>query len=260
MAGFISRFARARRIERQPRMGCFEPDQIPVFTRLADEFAIFNYWYSPMPGPTCRTGSSRMQALPADIPRVPAVSMPRRLHLKNGTIYDQLAEAGKSWRIYFGDLPQAIGISQLRSRDSWRSFCIPSQVLQDVKAGKLPTYSFLEPKYDAFGHFIDGDSMHPQNDVGYGERLIKDVYEALRNSKYWPTMMLIVTFDEHGGFYDHVPSSCCASDGRRHAICVSNATIRLRPLRSACADGRGLGLYRPTDRDREQIGRSVLHL
>jgi hypothetical protein len=55
--------------------------------------------------------------------------------------------------------------------------------------------------------------MHPLDDVTRGEQLIKDVYEAIRNSPHWETSLLVVTFDEHGGFYDHVPPPAAVPPG-----------------------------------------------
>jgi hypothetical protein len=72
-------------------------------------------------------------------------------------------------------------------------------------------FVWIEPKYgaDKFditgpGNFTCGNSMHPLDDVTRGEKLIKKVYEVIRNSPHWEKSLLIVTFDEHGGFYDHV--------------------------------------------------------
>src|SRR5208337_124762 len=61
-------------------------------------------------------------------------------------------------------------------------------------------------QYDTGGNYANGNSMHPLNDVRLGEQLVKLVYEMIRQSPvYWVNTMLIITFDEHGGFYDHVP-------------------------------------------------------
>ena len=62
----------------------------------------------------------------------------------------------------------------------------------------------IEPGYDAFSDYEDGNSHHPLGSVKAGELLIKQTYEALRKSPIWESSMLIVTYDEHGGFYDHV--------------------------------------------------------
>jgi len=67
-------------------------------------------------------------------------------------------------------------------------------------AGTLPAYTFLEPNFSA-----GGNSQHPNYDVAQGEQLIHDVYYALRNGPGWNDTLLIITYDEHGGNYDHVP-------------------------------------------------------
>src|SRR5262249_11658881 len=66
--------------------------------------------------------------------------------------------------------------------------------------GTLPAYTFLEPSFGA-----NGNSQHPNYDVALGENLMFDVYTALRNGPKWHATLLIVTYDEHGGNYDHVP-------------------------------------------------------
>jgi phospholipase C len=82
-----------------------------------------------------------------------------------------------------------------------------SYFAQDVQNGLLPEYTFIEPCYGGFlsSNFAAGNSMHPQDDIRKGDALIQQVYETLRNSNYWQDTMLIITFDEHGGFFDHVP-------------------------------------------------------
>jgi phospholipase C len=67
-------------------------------------------------------------------------------------------------------------------------------------AGILPPYTFLEPDFGA-----GGNSQHPNYDVSLGEQLIRDVYYAVRNGPGWNETLLLITYDEHGGNYDHVP-------------------------------------------------------
>jgi phospholipase C len=70
---------------------------------------------------------------------------------------------------------------------------------EDVKSGKLPQYSFLEPRL-----LVDGNDQHPPRDIRLGEQLIHDVYESIRQSGR-TDILLVLTYDEHGGCYDHVP-------------------------------------------------------
>ena len=76
---------------------------------------------------------------------------------------------------------------------------------EDVADGDYDAaYTFIEPSYDPFSDFYSGNSYHPLASVQAGEVLIKRTYEALRKSPIWDSSLLIITFDEHGGFYDHV--------------------------------------------------------
>ncbi|MGA9994541.1 MAG: alkaline phosphatase family protein [Pyrinomonadaceae bacterium] len=72
---------------------------------------------------------------------------------------------------------------------------------RDAKKGILPSYSFLEPQYSP----PDQNDQHPPSDIRPGEKLIADVYNAVVNSPQWKETLLIITYDEHGGSYDHFP-------------------------------------------------------
>jgi phospholipase C len=65
------------------------------------------------------------------------------------------------------------------------------------------SYVFIEPSYDVTNDYKNSTSQHPLTDITLGEGLIKETYEAIRNSPYWNSSVLIITWDEHGGFYDH---------------------------------------------------------
>jgi len=84
---------------------------------------------------------------------------------------------------------------------------------EDVAANNLPEYTFIEPNYDTGHNYQNGNSMHPLNDIREGEKLVKKVYETLRGSSFWVGVALIITFDEHGGFYDHVPPPATVATG-----------------------------------------------
>jgi phospholipase C len=78
-----------------------------------------------------------------------------------------------------------------------------------ASGGTLPAFTFLEPSWSS-----TGNSQHPNYDVALGEQLIHDVYEALRGGPGWPQTLLVITYDEHGGCYDHVapPSGATPPD------------------------------------------------
>jgi phospholipase C len=129
------------------------------------------------------------------------------------TVFDRLSARGVSWRVYFDDsnvfsLTRALHRS-LQARaldDNFRPF---SSFRGDCEAGRLPAYAFIEPRL-----FVNHNDMHPpvllnpfvDSSILAGELLINDVYEAVRaNPAAWQKTLLVVTFDEHGGCYDHVP-------------------------------------------------------
>jgi phospholipase C len=191
-------------------MQCFAYKQVPYITSLAQQFALFNFWYSSLPGPTWPNRFFVHSATSGGLTDSPGTDqIVQGFSFQGGTIYETLAAAGKDWRIYHDGLPQSAGIDTLRQAyvDPFTThFREMKFFAQDVQAGNLPEYTFIEPNYDSGDDYENGNSMHPLNDISKGDLLVKQVYETLRaNDLYWPQTMLVVTFDEHGGFFDHVP-------------------------------------------------------
>jgi len=198
-------------------MGCFQPDQLPILTTLATEFALFNFWYSSLPGPTWPNRFFIHAATSGGLTDSPSTGqILSGFAFANGTIYERLRDGGKDWCIYHDGLPQAAGITNLRDEYINRfteKFQGMDHFFDDLEKTDLADYNFIEPRYDPGNNYLDGNSMHPLNDIRKGERLVKRVYEALRNSQYWADTMLIITFDEHGGFYDHQPPPATTQTG-----------------------------------------------
>ena len=129
------------------------------------------------------------------------------ISFENGTIFDALRRAKVPFRIYAGDqFPQVgllSGISLYSDVDDFANFA------GDVNDPTYDAaYTFIEPRYDTISQNLGlpfvNNSQHPANSVELGEALIKTVYETIRNSPHWNQSMLIITWDEHGGFFDHV--------------------------------------------------------
>jgi phospholipase C len=112
--------------------------------------------------------------------------------------------AGHTWTVYFGDHAQAFGISSLH-RYADVNFRRLETFAADVAADALPSYAFLEPPYmDAPGN--PAADQHPPHHLLDGERLIAQVYDTLRGTEaVWRKSLLVLLYDEHGGFFDHVP-------------------------------------------------------
>jgi phospholipase C len=124
---------------------------------------------------------------------------------KNGTVFDALAAKSPTpWRIYAGgNFPNVAALKGVHEPE-----ILPfNDFARDVANPNYPwLYTFIEPNYGDIlnGTYEGGTSQHPLDGVAHGEALIKTVYEAIRKSTHWNTSLLIITWDEHGGFYDHV--------------------------------------------------------
>jgi phospholipase C len=121
---------------------------------------------------------------------------------QNGTIFDALQKKGITRRLYGGDdFPMVSALKGVHLIDI-RHY---SQFTGDLQQSTYPfSYVFIEPSYDVANDYRNGTSQHPLADVNRGEALIKATYEAIRGSAFWESSLLIITWDEHGGFYDHV--------------------------------------------------------
>jgi phospholipase C len=198
-------------------MKCFDtPSQLPVIYELATEFAICDHWFSSLPGPTWPNrffvhGASSggwddsPSTLQTGIWELPGEGF---VYPSGSSIFDALRKKGIEWRVYADETGDLVGrIPQVAAlkRIQWPFDVSPVARLAHDLQGHYPYgYTFIEPNYgDVFnGAYTGGSSQHPMDGVAGGERLIKMVYEAIRASPLWPNSLLVITYDEHGGFYD----------------------------------------------------------
>ena len=213
--GFVSNFA-VDAIPNQPSAGatpggvmqCFDKSILPVLTALAEEFAVCDSWFCSMPGPTWPNRFFALGASSADLDHSPTTANTLLwqtidgFKFQNGSIFDR--GNGFKWRIYAGNkiFTLAHALKGIHIWDVTRY----SKFAADVLDPNYPAqFTWIEPNY---GHvtsdYLGGNSQHPLDGVTGGEALIKATYEAIRNSPLWNSSMLIITWDEHGGFYDHV--------------------------------------------------------
>jgi phospholipase C len=180
-------------------MKCYSPSQ----------FAVCDNWHASLPGPTwpnrffVHAGSSGgLDHSPStgDIALWDSVS---GFSFPNGAIFDRLNSSGLPWRLYAGDNFPIVGaLKGINFTDIHDYSDFASDVSQ---ASYAPAYTFIEPSYGhLWSDFKCGTSQHPLDDVTRGEGLIKATYEAVRNSPLWRSSLSIITWDEHGGFFDHV--------------------------------------------------------
>lgn len=222
-------------------MSCFAtPTQLPVLYQLATEFSVCDQWHSSLPGPTWPNrffvhgaSSSGLDTSPSSAQMAKWELPDEGFKYPNGSIYDSLNAAGIPYRFYndstgypselslYSDDPQngsaAGAVPQVSSLSGVTLLDINSlgHFAKDLQGPYPYPYTFIEPHYGDIVHgtYAGGSSQHPMDDVYGGENLLANVYMAIRNSPYWNTSLLIITYDEHGGLYDSVAPGTAIAPG-----------------------------------------------
>jgi phospholipase C len=196
-------------------MRCCAPGQLPALTALARNFAVCDHWQAAMPGPTLPNRLFACAASSGGLDHSPTNGELAQWQIDGfsfaqGTIFDRLGQGG--WRIFSGnDLPlvsvlKGVNLLEVANFDGF------AEAVADP--GYAYRYTWIEPDYGEFwSSFAGGNSQHPLDGIAPGDALVKATYEAIRQSPHWPTSLLIVTWDEHGGFYDHAAPPAAVPPG-----------------------------------------------
>jgi phospholipase C len=216
MQGFVkSYFTQTNNVDRSHAiMNYFTPDQLPVLTELATEFAVFNGWFSSIPGPTiCNRAFAHYGTSFGQVGMDIFYLLDPIL-----SIYERMVNAGQSSKIYYYDEQSSTMEVVNLLKNEPQVFATFDQFLADCKSGNLPQYSFVEPCYsdhpaDDGGQVLASD-QHPDHDIREGERFIATVFNAIRTiPDLWQSTALLIVYDEHGGLFDHVVPPPCTPDG-----------------------------------------------
>ena len=204
-------------------MGYYDDDMLPFYYGLAKTFTLANRWFCSTP---CQTYPNRRFLMAGtaygliststssiDDPAPP-----------EGTIFERLSHYGVSWKNYFTDLPATAIIPSIIESNPTHITPV-AEFFTDAAAGTLPSVSFVDPEFggldDVAGAIVNsknpvvsqyarfiraqgGDEENPQ-DVQIGEAFVAKVVNAVMSSPKWSRTLLVWTYDEHGGYYDHVP-------------------------------------------------------
>ena len=263
----------------------YTPEQMPVLSVIARGFATFDHWFCDVP--TCTYPNRSFFHAGASSGYVVNTSPPGSFPRTNDveTLFDRLDAAGLTWRVYCDppshySLTGVIHAPRLASRFA-TNFFSTRQFFQDAERGELPTYSFIEPQiigwnhndmHPPFGGVVatmgkalgaeDAASLHfdPPSSLIGGEDLLARVYNAIRSSSSanrsnYLNTTLLVTFDEHGGTYDHVPPPpAVPPDG---AGAPGQMGFRFNRSRRAHPDAGGLRVDPQADRRQRRVSRHV---
>ncbi|CAL5444409.1 unnamed protein product [Camellia sinensis] len=202
MTGFVEQALSMSQNLTETVMKGFKPQNVPVFAALVQEFAVFDRWFCSIPGPTQPNRlfvySATSHGSTSHVKKQLATGYPQQ------TIFDSLHDNGFNFGIYFQNIPTTFFYRNLRKLKYICKFHLYGlKFKKDARDGKLPNLSVIEPRYfDIKG--LPANDDHPSHDVANGQQLVKEVYETLRASPQWNETLLVITYDEHGGFYDHV--------------------------------------------------------
>jgi phospholipase C len=177
-------------------MGYWDETDLPFYAALADVFPLADRWFGSVLAQTYPNRRFLMAGTAAGIVSTTndALTAPAP---PNGTIFDRFQSHGISWRNYFTDLPSAAII--LETLTSYPDhFSRIDSFYTDAAAGTLPAFSLVDPNFDT-------ESEENPQDVRNGEQMAARVINAVMQSPAWPKTMLVWSYDEHGGYYDHVP-------------------------------------------------------
>lgn len=187
---------------------------IPVIAQLASRFLLMDNWFSSMPGPTWPNRLFAHAASSGGLAGSPKLSdvwtalhdPNRSVQFDGGHIFDRFIVAGEPWRVYKSDqLPLVLALKGMVEANLAGQFGDIRSFASDVASpAYAPKYTFIEPAYNASSEFKFGNSHHPWGSLLAGDALVGLVYNALRKSPLWESSVLVVTWDEHGGFFDHV--------------------------------------------------------
>ena len=238
MSGFVDSFA-AKLAQRSAAdhdpglvMGYYDAADLPVYDHLAAEFCVCDRWFSSVPGATWPnrlyalagradgtrddkpSGQAPLYDVPSFFRHLDAHDVPWRWYSYDPatlrcvdkhywlTHWDRFAYVDKtklSWQTELKELPLIDEAS--------------ASFLEDAARGNLPAVSWVDPNFkDSTLYGGDSNDDHPPSDVRDGQLLVLNVYHALAASPLWEKTLLVITYDEHGGFFDHVPPPAAEDD------------------------------------------------
>jgi len=254
-SGFVTDYAAfSDKTNQGEPMRCFAQKYVPILSQLAQEFVLCDHWHSSMPGPTEPNRMFAHAATSGVWDDSPSgtdqledeIYDSKGIHFDTGTLYDRLRAAKVPFRIYSGDgLPNVALLTGIALSDVDLFENFEKDVMDPAYDA---AYTFIEPYYGTIDQYLNGlgssvwdhikeglveaavaglqeagllaptqpiNSQHSPFSVFEGESFIKKVYETIRASPHWNNSMLILAWDEHGGFFDHVLPPRAAPTGSK---------------------------------------------
>jgi phospholipase C len=235
--GFVKNFARVSKARAaslgvappNPNlvMGYYTGDDLPVYDHLAAEYCVVDRWFSSVPG---ATWPNRLYAVTGRSAGTRDDVSPPIYSLPSFVRYLDEREVDWGWYSFDPATLRAIDPAYRLSEHKRFSFVDSrklstleravgelteedSSLLDDIAKGELPPVSWIDPRFkDLKVLGPDSNDDHPPSDVIAGQDLVLTIYHALASSPKWSKTLFVITYDEHGGFYDHVAPPAAVDD------------------------------------------------
>jgi len=192
-------------------MGYYTNVDLPFYYDLAETFAISDRYFAAVIGQTFPNRAYFVAGTSFGHLTTDEIITAGGYKPINGTIYDRLDAAAVSWTDYFSDLPSSLIFATSHGHTK-----PVSAFAMDAAAGTLPAVAFVDSSAFADqtinGHLFETDE-HPPSNIRAGEYFVSTIINALRNSQSWKDSVLFLTYDVHGGFYDHVAPPAAVQGG-----------------------------------------------
>jgi phospholipase C len=196
-------------------MGYYDQDVLPYYYFMASNFATSDRWFSPVMTRTQPNREYLMAATSLGHVYPPASGAPQ---FTNKTIFEQLSDNNISWRIYVSDsggsLQSHTELGMYTFANSQGANFVPaSQFLTDIQNGTLPAVAEIDPGFESgTDEHAEQDDSHPGGKIQVGAKYVSSLINALMQSASWKDTVFVLTWDEGGGFYDHVPPQSEVND------------------------------------------------
>jgi phospholipase C len=205
MTGFVEDYATVSPNDPLPVGQYYTADQVPAMNFLAKHFCVCDHWFACLPA---STQPNRLMAMSGYAMRDHTSHW--LLEDQENMVYDWLDQHGIGWRVYSESIPLFAMMPKVARRiisDIWSHHFRGFQMLKDdfSSSDPFPQVVFIEPEYTDGPRPEKGDDDHPLSPITRGEEFLLRVYNAItQNLNRWSKSLLIITYDEHGGFFDHV--------------------------------------------------------
>ncbi len=201
-------------------MSCYQPSSIPNLAEICRRYAVCDAWYASVPTQTMANRAFAHAGTSWGMVN----NAPNPFLWRMPTIFQRMAGVdGHTWRIYYDENYTSftrLQFSPLLKPGYSKNILGFEHFLHDANAGQLPDYAFVEPSFfkNPLTDKLQSD-MHPPVDIRPGDGFVARVFNAIVTSPQWAKneVLLIITFDEHGGCYDHVapPTNAVPPDNRK---------------------------------------------